>query len=84
MLGKATKRLKAGQRVKIWIPLSSKALLRAKWSTAGGFRATDSRVRFIYKSTTGTKLEGVRDGRVKVWIYRLQKGDFPGLEKILP
>ena len=83
VLGKATKKLKAGQRVKIWIPLSSKALLKSKWSTVGGFRATESRVRFIYKSTTGTKLEGVRDGRVKVWTYRLQKGDFPGLEKIL-
>ena len=41
VLGKTTKKLKAGQRVKIWIPLSSKALLKSKWSTAGGFRATD-------------------------------------------
>ena len=84
VLGTTTKKVKAGQRVKIWIPLGTKALLKAKWSTAGAFRATDSRVRFIYRSTTGARLEGVRDGRVKVWTHRLQRGDFPGLEKILP
>jgi hypothetical protein len=65
------------------ITVSKAQLLKAPFSTQGGSRVAETRLRVWYTPKGGTAALSVRDGRIKVSIARIKSGALPGLRGIL-
>ena len=70
------------RKLRIDIPINKAALLNVDFTTDGGFRVGETRMRVILKTPLGNALT-VRDGRIRVSIARIQSGALPGLQGIL-
>ena len=62
--------------------MSKAELLRAPFTTQGGDRLAQTRLRVVVRTAAGSTLY-VRDGRIKVSIARIKSGALPGLSGIL-
>lgn len=71
-----------GKKVRFYLTVSKAELLRAPFSTQGGARLAQTRLRVTIRSATGSALY-VRDGQIKVSIARIKSGALPGLKGIL-
>jgi hypothetical protein len=71
-----------GKKVRFYLTVSKAELLRAPFSTQGGDRLAQTRLRVTLRTATGTALY-VRDGQIKVSIARIKSGALPGLKGIL-
>jgi hypothetical protein len=71
-----------GKKVRFYLTVSKAELLRAPFSTQGGDRLAQTRLRVTVRSATGSALY-VRDGQIKVSIARIKSGALPGLNGIL-
>ena len=70
-------------RIHFFITVSKAQLLRAPFSTEGGSRVAETRLRVWYTPKGGATALSVRDGRIKVSIARIKSGALPGLSGIL-
>lgn len=68
--------------VRFSITVSKAELLKAPFSTAGGNRLANTRLRVWLTTASGQRLT-VRDGRIAVSIARIKSGALPGLGGIL-
>jgi hypothetical protein len=68
--------------VRFYLTVSKAELLRAPFSTQGGDRLAQTRLRVTVRTATGSALY-VRDGQIKVSIARIKSGALPGLKGIL-
>jgi hypothetical protein len=75
-------KLPGGKKVRFYITISKAELLKAPFSTAGGNRVANTRLRVWLTTKTGPRLT-VRDGRIAVSIARIKSGALPGLRGIL-
>jgi len=75
-------RLPGGRKVRFAITISKAELLKAPFSTAGGNRVANTRLRVWLTAKTGPRLT-VRDGRIAVSIARIRSGALPGLAGVL-
>jgi hypothetical protein len=76
-------KIKTTQRkLRIDIPIKKARLLDVDFTTVGGFRVGETRIRVLLRTGLGPALT-VRDGRIRVSIARIQSGALPGLEGIL-
>jgi hypothetical protein len=71
-----------GKKVRFYLTVSKAELLRAPFSTQGGDRLAQTRLRVTLRTATGSALF-VRDGQIKVSIARIKSGALPGLKGIL-
>jgi hypothetical protein len=71
-----------GKKVRFYLTVSKAELLRAPFSTQGGDRLAQTRLRVTVRTATGSALY-VRDGQIKVSIARIKSGALPGLKGIL-
>jgi hypothetical protein len=69
-------------KLRIDVPISKARLLDLDFTTSGGFRVGETRVRVLLRTPLGPALT-VRDGRIRVSIARIQSGALPGLQGIL-
>ncbi len=72
----------AGKKIRFYLTVSKAQLLKAPFTTQGGFRAAETRLRVWIKNGT-TETLYVRDGRIRVSIARIRSGALPGLAGIL-
>ena len=72
----------AGKKVRFYLTVSKAQLLKAPFTTQGGFRVAETRMRVWIKNGTSETLY-VRDGRIRVSIARIKSGALPGLAGIL-
>ncbi|HEY1480862.1 MAG TPA: hypothetical protein VGF46_12565, partial [Gaiellales bacterium] len=75
-------RLPGSKKIRFYLTVSKAALLKTPFTTTGGFRLGDTRLRVTLTTKSG-KLLVVRDGRIKVSIARIRSGALPGLTGIL-
>jgi hypothetical protein len=75
-------KLPGAKKIRFYLTVSKAALLRTPFTTVGGFRVGDTRLRVWLSTSTGTQLV-VRDGHIKVSIARIRSGALPGLTGIL-
>ena len=66
-------KLPGGKKVRFFITISKAELLKAPFSTAGGNRVANTRLRVWLTTKTGPRLT-VRDGRIAVSIARIKAG----------
>jgi hypothetical protein len=78
----ATPRAAKG-KIRFYITVSKAQLLKAPFSTEGGSRVAETRLRVWYTATGSKEALSVRDGRIKVSIARIKSGALPGLSGIL-
>ena len=72
----------AGKKVRFFLTVSKAELLKAPFTTQGGFRVAETRLRVWIKNGNVETLY-VRDGRIRVSIARIKSGALPGLAGIL-
>ncbi len=70
-------------KIRFYIVVSKAQLLKAPFSTEGGSRVAETRLRVWYTPKGGSEALSVRDGRIKVSIARIKSGALPGLAGIL-
>jgi hypothetical protein len=70
-------------KVRFYIAVSKAQLLKAPFSTEGGSRVAETRLRVTYTPKGAKAALSVRDGRIKVSIARIKSGALPGLSGIL-
>jgi hypothetical protein len=70
-------------KIRFFIAVSKSQLLKAPFSTEGGSRVAETRLRVWYTPKGATTALSVRDGRIKVSIARIKSGALPGLKGIL-
>ncbi len=70
-------------KVRFFIAVSKSQLLKAPFSTEGGSRVAETRLRVWYTPKGAKQALSVRDGRIKVSIARIKSGALPGLSGIL-
>jgi hypothetical protein len=70
------------KKIRFYLTVSTAALLKTPFTTVGGFRVGQTRLRVYLTTKTGTVL-AVRDGHIKVSIARIRSGALPGLTGIL-
>jgi hypothetical protein len=75
-------KLPGGKKVRFYMTISKAQLLKAPFSTVGGNRVANTRLRVYLKTKSGEELT-VRDGRIAVSIARIKSGALPGLSGIL-
>ncbi len=75
-------RFKTGGKVRFDIAINKARLLDLDFTTEGGFRVAQTRMRIWLKTPLGTA-QTVRDGRIRVSIARIESGALPGLQGIL-
>ena len=71
-------KLPGGKKVRFYMTISKAQLLKAPFSTVGGNRVANTRLRVYLKTKSGEELT-VRDGRIAVSIARIKSGALPGL-----
>jgi hypothetical protein len=72
----------AGRKIRFYLTVQKAELLRAPFTTQGGDRLAQTRLRVVVHTATGSTLY-VRDGHIKVSIARIKSGALPGLNSIL-
>jgi len=70
-------------KIRFYITVSKAQLLKAPFSTEGGSRVAETRLRVWYTAKGSKEALSVRDGRIKVSIARIRSGALPGLSGIL-
>ncbi|MEO9176809.1 MAG: hypothetical protein ABI317_14955 [Gaiellales bacterium] len=75
-------KLPGGKKVRFYLTISKAELLKAPFSTVGGNRVANTRLR-VWLTTKGGQQLTVRDGRIAVSIARIKSGALPGLAGIL-
>jgi hypothetical protein len=70
-------------KIRFYISVSKAQLLKAPFSTEGGSRLAETRLRVWYTPKGSKEALSVRDGRIKVSIARIKSGALPGLSGIL-
>jgi hypothetical protein len=70
-------------KIRFYIAVSKAQLLKAPFSTQGGSRVAETRLRVWYTPKGSKQALSVRDGRIKVSIARIKSGALPGLSGIL-
>jgi hypothetical protein len=70
-------------KIRFYITVSKAQLLKAPFSTEGGSRVAETRLRVWYTAKGSKEALSVRDGRIKVSIARIKSGALPGLSGIL-
>ena len=70
-------------KIRFYIAVSKSQLLKAPFSTEGGSRVAETRLRVWYTPKGAKQALSVRDGRIKVSIARIKSGALPGLTGIL-
>jgi hypothetical protein len=75
-------KLPGGKKVRFYMTIDKRQLVRAPFSTVGGNRIANTRLRVWLKARSGQVLT-VRDGRIAVSIARIKSGALPGLSGIL-
>jgi hypothetical protein len=70
------------RKIRFYLTVSKAALLRTPFTTVGGFRVGNTRLRVWLTTSSGVQLV-VRDGHIKVSIARIKSGALPGLTGIL-
>jgi hypothetical protein len=70
-------------KIRFYIAVSKSQLLKAPFSTEGGSRVAETRLRVWYTAKGSKEALSVRDGRIKVSIARIKSGALPGLSGIL-
>jgi hypothetical protein len=70
-------------KIRFYIAVSKSQLLKAPFSTEGGSRVAETRLRVWYTPKGAKQALSVRDGRIKVSIARIKSGALPGLSGIL-
>ena len=70
-------------KIRFYIAVSKSQLLKAPFSTEGGSRVAETRLRVWYTPKGSQQALSVRDGRIKVAISRIKSGALPGLSGIL-
>jgi hypothetical protein len=75
-------KLPGSKKIRFYLTVSKAALLKTPFTTAGGFRLGNTRLRVFLTTKSGKQLV-VRDGRIKVSIARIKSGALPGLTGIL-
>jgi hypothetical protein len=70
-------------KIRFYITVSKAQLLKAPFSTEGGSRVAETRLRVWYTPRGSKQALSVRDGRIKVSIARIKSGALPGLSGIL-
>ncbi|HET6174553.1 MAG TPA: hypothetical protein VFD90_18245 [Gaiellales bacterium] len=70
-------------KIRFYISVSKAQLLKAPFSTEGGSRVAETRLRVWYTAKGSKEALSVRDGRIKVSIARIKSGALPGLSGIL-
>ena len=75
-------KLPGGKKVRFYITISKAELRKAPFTTVGGNRIANTRLRVWLQTKTGQVLT-VRDGRIAVSIARIRSGALPGLSGIL-
>ncbi|MDX6571336.1 MAG: hypothetical protein QOC86_492 [Gaiellales bacterium] len=73
----------AKRKIRFFITVSKAQLLKAPFSTQGGSRVAETRLRVWYTAKGSKEALSVRDGRIKVSIARIESGALPGLSGIL-
>lgn len=79
---RASVKLPGGKKVRFYMTISKAELLKAPFTTVGGNRIANTRLRVWLKTASGEELT-VRDGRIAVSIARIKSGALPGLTGIL-
>jgi hypothetical protein len=79
---RASVKLPGGKKVRFYITISKAELKKAPFTTVGGNRVANTRLRVYLKTKSGEELT-VRDGRIAVSIARIKSGALPGLAGIL-
>jgi hypothetical protein len=75
-------RLPGGKKVRFYLTISKAELRKAPFTTVGGNRVANTRLRVWLTTKSGQELT-VRDGRIAVSIARIKSGALPGLAGIL-
>jgi hypothetical protein len=75
-------KLPGGKKVRFYLTISKAELLKAPFTTVGGNRVANTRLRVWLTTKSGQQL-AVRDGRIAVSIARIKSGALPGLAGIL-
>jgi hypothetical protein len=75
-------KLPGGKKVRFYLTISKAELLKAPFSTVGGNRVANTRLRVWLTTKSGQELT-IRDGRIAVSIARIKSGALPGLAGIL-
>jgi hypothetical protein len=70
-------------KIRFYITVSKAQLLKAPFSTEGGSRVAETRLRVTFTPKGAKAALSVRDGRIKVSIARIKSGALPGLAGIL-
>jgi hypothetical protein len=70
-------------KIRFYVAVSKSQLLKAPFSTEGGSRVAETRLRVWYTPKGAKQALSVRDGRIKVSIARIKSGALPGLAGIL-
>ncbi|MDX6618201.1 MAG: hypothetical protein QOK36_587 [Gaiellales bacterium] len=70
-------------KIRFYLTVKKAQLLKAPFSTEGGSRVAETRLRVWYAPKGSQPLLSVRDGRIKVSIARIKSGALPGLTGIL-
>jgi hypothetical protein len=79
---RASVKLPGGKKVRFYLTISKAELLKAPFSTVGGNRVANTRLR-VWLTTKSGQVLTVRDGRIAVSIARIKSGALPGLSGIL-
>ena len=79
---RASVRLPGGKKVRFYLTISKAELLKAPFTTVGGNRVANTRLR-VWLTTKSGQVLTVRDGRIAVSIARIKSGALPGLSGIL-
>jgi hypothetical protein len=70
-------------KIRFYLTVSKAQLLKAPFTTRGGSRVAETRLRVWYTPKGSATALSVRDGRIKVAIARIKSGALPGLAGIL-
>jgi hypothetical protein len=70
-------------KIRFFIAVTKAQLLKAPFSTEGGSRVAETRLRVWYAPKGSKEALSVRDGRIKVSIARIESGALPGLRGVL-
>jgi hypothetical protein len=79
---RASVKLPGGKKVRFYLTISKAELLKAPFTTVGGNRVANTRLR-VWLTTKSGQVLTVRDGRIAVSIARIKSGALPGLAGIL-
>jgi hypothetical protein len=75
-------KLPGGKKVRFYLTISKAELKKAPFTTVGGNRVANTRLR-VWLTTKSGQVLTVRDGRIAVSIARIKSGALPGLAGIL-